>query len=110
MPVTRRKAGLSSAQRRLLELMQDLNFGRILHLHVRDGEPLLEPPPRVVCEIKLGGEYRVRRELEMADFALKARVVEFFDLLTTLGDGVIACLEVKHGLPFVIDIEGVPPR
>lgn len=39
------KASLTPARRRLLELMQEINFGRIEGLAVRGGEPVLDPPP-----------------------------------------------------------------
>jgi hypothetical protein len=72
------KASLSEPRRRLVELMQRVNFGRIEGLAVRAGEPVLAPPPRVVNEIKFGGENGPRPELAAADFALKAQVVELF--------------------------------
>ncbi len=105
-----RKTSLSHAQMALLELMHEMDFGRIMNLHVRSGEPVFHPPPRVVCEIKLGTHSIQARERQKDDFALKAQVIELFDLLSSLGDGVVRCLQVKHGLPFLLHIEGVPPR
>ena len=37
------KAHLTPPKRRLIELMQDINFGRITNIPVRDGEPELTP-------------------------------------------------------------------
>jgi hypothetical protein len=37
-------------------MMQKLNFGRIEGLQIRDGEPVLNPVPRLIRDIKLGGE------------------------------------------------------
>ena len=51
-----RMASLSEARRRLIRLMQNINFGAIGDLEVRGGEPMFSPPPRVVREIKFGGE------------------------------------------------------
>jgi len=99
------KASLSSARRRLLNLMQDLNFGRIERLVVLNGEPVFEPAPRVVREVKFGGENGPRPELGAGDFALKAQVVELFERLDRLGDATLECLEVKHGLPFRMHVE-----
>ncbi|HCF06303.1 MAG TPA: hypothetical protein DEU72_08760 [Desulfomicrobiaceae bacterium] len=99
------KASLTPARRRLLELMQEINFGRIEGLAVRGGEPVLDPPPRVVREIKFGGENGPRRELGSDDFALKAQAVEFFTHLSRLGDGTVEILEIKHGLPFRMSVE-----
>ena len=39
------KTSLTPARRRLVELMQEVNFGRIERLKVRDWEPVLDPPP-----------------------------------------------------------------
>ncbi len=94
------KAALSPARRRLLELMQLINFGRIENLIVRGGEPSLVPPPRVVREVKFGGDNGPRPELATDDFRLKAQVVDLFRELDRLGDGTVEALEVKHGLPF----------
>jgi hypothetical protein len=98
--VDRTKAALSPARRQLVEMMQGINFGRIEALAVRGGDPILDPPPRVVREVKFGGENGPRPEVGIADFFLKAPVVELFEHLDRLGSGTIAVLEVKHGLPF----------
>jgi hypothetical protein len=94
------KASLSFARRRLVQLMQQINFGRIEALVVRGGEPVLDPPPRVVRELKFGAENGPRPEAAAADFLLKAQVVELLRELDDLGDGTIDLIEVKHGLPF----------
>jgi hypothetical protein len=100
-----RKYALSKQRRDLLGIMQRINFGRIEGLTVRSGEPTFDPIPRIIQEIKLGGEDSPRMELEQADFELKAQVVELFQYMTKVGNGSIACLDVKHGLPFRIVVE-----
>jgi hypothetical protein len=94
------KAALSDPRRRLVGLMQELNFGRIEGLAVRGHEPVLAPMPRVVREVKFGAENGPRPEAASADFLLKAQVVEFLRHLDNLADGTIDLVEVKHGLPF----------
>ena len=94
------KQDLSARRVGLLELMQSINFGRIHGLVVRGREPILDPPPRVVREVKFGGENGPRPERDAANFYLKTQVVELFQYLDQLGDGTIEVLEVKHGLPF----------
>lgn len=94
------RSSISPARRWLLEQCQYLNFGRIESLVVHGGEPVLQPEPRVVREVKFGGENGPRPELQAADFALKSQVVDLFDLLDELQDGEIELLDVKHGLPF----------
>ena len=96
---------LSPAGKYLVEVMQRLNFGCIEGLVVRDGEPVFDPPPRVLREVKFGGENGPRPEAAKADFALKAQVRELFAQMEAMGSGVILSLEVKHGLPFKMTIE-----
>ncbi len=45
---------ITPAQRRLVELMLELNFGQIEILRVIDGEPCFDPPPRIVREFVFG--------------------------------------------------------
>ena len=100
------KSSLSAPQRRLLETMQRLNFGRIENLTIVQGEPTFDPPPRLIQDVKLGGgENGARPELARDDFALKTQVVEMFDHLSRLGDGLVAAIHVAHGLPCRLTIE-----
>jgi hypothetical protein len=50
------KSSLTPARCRLVERLQQLNFGRVEGLLVRGGEPVFGPATRVVREIKFGGE------------------------------------------------------
>ena len=99
------KSALSTPKARLIELMQRVNFGRIEELAVRDGEPVFDPSPRVVREVKFGGENGPRPETAKADFTLKAQVCDLFAQLEALGDGTVQCIEIKHGLPFKMTVE-----
>lgn len=94
------QGGLSEPRRRLVRLMQRLLFGRIENLVIRRGQPVFDPPPTVTREHKFGGENGAHPKLRADDFLLKDQVVDLFRQLDALGDGVIAVLEVKHGLPF----------
>lgn len=94
------KGGLSMSRRRLVELMQDINFGRLEDVHVCDAEPVLDPAPGIVREIKFGGDNGPRPELHTDDFLLKSQIVEMFAHLDRVRDCHIETLEIKHGLPF----------
>lgn len=100
MNATHVKSQLSDPRRRLIESMQELGFGRVERLPVRAGEPVLDPPPTIVREVKFGSENGPRHERSLPDFTLKTQIIELFDELDRLGDGVIEVLTVKHGLPF----------
>jgi hypothetical protein len=99
------KASLTASQARLIDLMQRLNFGRIEGLHVRDGDPLFHPPPRIFRDVKPGSKNGPRSEAAKADFALKAEVIDLFAQLEAVGNGVIERIEVQHGLPFRMTFE-----
>lgn len=94
------KSSLPPGRRRLIEMMQALNFGRIEQLSIADGEPVVDPPPKRMREVKFQAENGARPELSLDDFALKAEVRELFDAITEIGDGIIERIEVRHGLPF----------
>ncbi len=102
----RTKASLPPARKRLLDLLQRINFGRLEGLLVRGGDPVLTPLPRVVREYKFAAENGPRPEAGLADFALKAQHRDLFRLLDEVGDGTIAVLTVKHGLPFQAEVAG----
>jgi hypothetical protein len=110
MPFLRRKtlltkSSLSISRTRLLVTMQRLNFGRIEALTIRNGEPVFQPAPRIIQDIKIGGENGSRPELTIEDFALKTSVIELFDHLERIGDGTLESIEVKYGMPFRLVIE-----
>jgi len=101
------KSCLPDGQTRLIDLMQRINYGRIFDLSVCDGQPVMDPPPRVVREIKFGGDNGPRPEAIKPDFALKSQVRDLFVQMEALGDGVISCIEIQRGLPFRMTVEEV---
>lgn len=103
MPV--KKTNLSAGRRRLVDMMQEVNFGRIHQLQVRDGEPAFTPMTRVERQIKFGGDNQLRPEAALDDFELKRNVVELFESFERLGNGIIKQLEIKGGLPFGMTVE-----
>ena len=99
------KSCLSDPHRRLIETMQRLNFGRIENLPIRDGAPIFGPGARFIQKVKIGGDNGPRPEAAFDDFLLKKQTVELIETLTDLGDGMVLAIEVKHGLPFALEIE-----
>lgn len=98
-------ASLSPSKRRLLRIMQEVNFGRIEGLVVHNGEPVLNPALHIVREIKLGADNGPRPELSTSDFALKIQVVELLEHIRKMGNGIVRCIEIKNGLPFLMSVE-----
>jgi len=94
------KKSLSPAWQALVALCHRLNFGRILDLTVRGGEPILDPPPLAMKGVKFGGDNGPRPEAALPDFPLKAQHLDLIHHARSVGDGVICEITVKHGLPF----------
>ena len=101
------KSSLTPPRVRLIDLMQRLNFGRIEDLHILNGEPLFDPPPRVFRDVRPGRVNGPRPEAGKADFDLKDEVIDLFVHQEAVGDGVIERIEVQHGLPFRMTFEEV---
>jgi hypothetical protein len=101
------KSALSPSRKTLVQLMQHINFGTIENLAIRNGEPVLDPLPRVIRDVKFRGQNGPRHETDLKDFALKGEVRALFEHLDRLGNGTIERLEVQHGLPFRMQLEEV---
>jgi hypothetical protein len=99
-----RKCHLSPSQKRLVELMGKLHFGRLESLHVRRGEPVFDPPPRVISTLKVGGRNEPRPEASSDDFLLKSAVVELLAHLQRLGEGVVDRIQIANGVPLLLEI------
>lgn len=99
------RSHLSEPQQRLIERCQSVNFGRIM-FRIRGGEPDPGEPWRTRRTVKItGGDNGPRPEATSPDFELRKEHVTLLSELAHLGDGAHVTIEVKHGLPFVIEIE-----
>lgn len=79
--------------------MQEVNFGRIAGLCVRDGEPVLEQAPKVLRDIVFGKTNAPNPARDRDDFALKEQLVELFDLFDRERSITVETLVVQNGLP-----------
>lgn len=95
---------LSGGRQQLVRVLQQLSFGRVEQLVIRNSDPVFDPSPRVFQDVKFGSEQVLTAPTSSEDFALKAQLLELFDHLDRIGDGVIDCLVVKHGLPFSMNV------
>jgi hypothetical protein len=57
--------------------------------------------------VKFGTRKGARPEAGLTDFALKSNVQDLLATFRTLGNGTVFRLEVKHGLPFRMQVEEV---
>ena len=93
------KRSLDSAQLKLVEAIEELGFGRIEQIPIRDGRPCLELATEIVREIKLGLETEPRIERGTADLTLRIEFERLFNQLSHLREGLVD-VEIRHGAPF----------
>ena len=94
---------LSHSERRFLLAMNDLQFGRFEFLRIEQGELVLNPWPTTVRAVKIRSE-AAATQVFPDDFELKPPSAEFFKHVRAMANGEIRCLEVRHGLPFSMEL------
>jgi hypothetical protein len=100
-----KKQQLSRSNQHLIEQCQHLNFGRISFSVLR-GEPDLSRPWRTRRTVKLASdENGPRPEAKLADFELCQEQTALLDALRHVRDGAHVTVEVRHGVPFLVEIE-----
>jgi len=99
------KRELSKAKQWLIEQCQQINFGRIT-IRVQSGEPDLSQSYSTLRTVKLsGGENGPRPELAQANFPLCREQVGMLAQLAGLDDQASVTIEIKHGLPFLLEVQ-----
>jgi hypothetical protein len=93
---------LTAAQRALLQVMREYQFGHILNMPVRAGQPLLDQGMKIVRVALLGGESGGTK-VPGDGYELKKAVRDLFDELARLDSGTVVRLEFKRGLPCLIE-------
>jgi len=93
------KASLTPARKRLVELMQEVNYGRIEELQVQDGEPVFDPPPTVLRLFLFGKDNGPNESRGNDGFALKRKVAELFEVFDRERSLSIQELMIDNGLP-----------
>jgi hypothetical protein len=87
-----------------LAAMQQLGFGRFEDLQIRGGELVLDPWPTVIRDVKFATPPNTGKPAEPTS-ELRPQVAEFFTYVRDVDAGEIRELEVRHGLPFSMEIE-----
>lgn len=87
-----------------------LNFGTIQCLRVKDGDPVLDPSPVVLFDVKLDADQGPRPEIHLKDFELCEEVRRLMARLDELKNGVIERIEVRAGVPRRIIFESRLPE
>lgn len=99
MPQTVRFSQLSRPRQMLVRLCQAINHGQVRNLSVRNGEPVFDPLPVVLFDLKLGSEDGVRLETKLDDFDLRNEVCRLLRILDEMVDSEIFQVEVRDGIP-----------
>jgi hypothetical protein len=95
---------LRTTEMAFITAMQKLDFGRFRDLQIRDGELILDPWPTTIRDVKFASPKNGGNR-ELGADELRPQVVEFFEYVRDVDGGEIHCLEVKHGLPFGMEIQ-----
>jgi hypothetical protein len=90
---------LTDAERWLVQIMSNYQFGRVENLAIRAGQPIIGQDVKVVRVAQLGGDSGGTKIPVADEFELKRSVRDLFEELSRLGNGLIVRLEFKRGLP-----------
>jgi hypothetical protein len=80
-------------------LCQTINRGSLEGLEVRQAEPVLDPLPVIVRDVKLDKAEEPRRELGLNDFMLSNEIIRLLGLLEETQCGAIRLIEIREGIP-----------
>ena len=86
-----------------LATMEELGFGRFEQLQIRGGELVLNPWPVTVLDIKFAAK-AAADSAAPGNAKLRPQVAEFFEYVRDVATGEIRELQVRHGLPFSMEI------
>jgi len=100
-----RFSDLSPARQALVRLCQAINHGNIENLEVKNSEPVFDPWPVTVRDVKLDSDEGPRPEISLADFVVSDEVVRMMSLLDEMMCGTIRYVEVRAGVPRRILLE-----
>ena len=84
--------------------MQQLGFGRFEYLQIRQGELVFNPGPVTVRDVKFGTPVMTGKP-SAASSELRPQIAEFFAYVREVDSGEIREVEVRHGLPFSMEVE-----
>jgi hypothetical protein len=94
-----RVSDLTPARQALVRLCQEIHYGQILSLEIRDSDPIFAPSLVVLFDVKLDADEGIRQEADLPDFALRDEVRRLMARLDKLENGKIERIEVRSGIP-----------
>jgi hypothetical protein len=90
---------VSPPRQALIRLCQTLNHGSIEGLKVEHGEPVFDPAPVVLKDVKLDSDEGPRPELALEDFVVSDEVLRLMNRLEEIKYGTVRRVEVRTGIP-----------
>lgn len=90
---------LSPPRQALIRLCQAINFGFIEMMEVRDCDPMFDPPPLLLRDLKLDLDEGPRFELALRDFVVSNEVLRLLRHLDEMKCGSVRRIEVRAGIP-----------
>lgn len=93
---------LPASIQRLIAIAGEIRFGRFENLKIKESLPVLDPPPRLVRDVKLKSS---ESPAPFSQGEVKDHVVAMIREFRLIGDGTVERLEIKNGLPFRIIVE-----
>src|ERR1035438_5114935 len=94
-----RLSELSPERQALVRLCQAINHGSIEDLEVRNYEPVFDPCPVTLRDVKLDSDEGPRPELALTDFVVSDEVIRLMGLLDEMDCGTVRRVEVHAGIP-----------
>ena len=76
-------------------------------MHVRNAEPIWDPAPTILSEVKLDIEETPRPERDLADFKLSSAIRRLMRQLDHIQEGKIEKIEVREGIPRRLMLSGL---
>ena len=95
---------LSPSEMRFVAAMQRLWFGRFENIRIQAGELVLDPWPTTIRNLKFNPESSAPDDRTAIPFKLKEQVAELFRHIRSLEVGEIQTLQIRHGLPYSMEI------
>lgn len=99
----RTRGDLNPAQRWLVQIMSEYQFGRIENLRIEHGQPAPNERLRIIRAAPLGRRDGGLKVPVSDDPELKKTICDLLAEIERLQDGYIVRLEFKHGLPFLLE-------
>jgi hypothetical protein len=96
---------LSPQRQALIRLCQAINHGSIEYLVVKDCQPVLDPPPVALKDVKLDSDEGPRPELALDDFVVSDQIGRLLSHLDRMDCGAIRHIEIRTGIPRRIRVE-----